>query len=64
MYRFKQLVEHPPSYASITLKVPRVLTEKGGFTKTIQIFTVPYSFPEVVLIDFALSQPTLFKEIR
>lgn len=63
-FQSKELIELSPCYASITSKVPVGLTEVGGFTKTIQIFTVVYSSIEVVLVDFGLSQPTFLKEIR
>ena len=38
------------------------INNKVGFTNPIQIFTVPYSFMDVVLLDCALSQPKLLKE--
>ena len=62
MCRIKEPLEHPPCYASKTSKVPPVLTKKLSFTIAIQIFTVPYSYMDVVLLDCALSQPKLFKE--
>ena len=63
MYRIKELHRTPALLRMYNAKGSLALTIQGRFTNPIQIFTVPYSLLEIVLLDCAHSQQTHVKEI-